>query len=142
MPLTAKQAADAVGISKNGIIKAIREGRISGTKNAKGGWEVEASELFRVYQPVDGVDSEPESPSECSSTPSIPPNPPLEISLLEQKLEMTEQRLSDKDEVIEDLRQQLAKVTEIADRQTRLLESQSEKPTEKPVEGRKRFLWW
>ena len=47
-----KQAGELVGRSKAAIIKAIREGRISGEKNGNGEWRIEPAELFRVYEPA------------------------------------------------------------------------------------------
>lgn len=52
MKISAKEAAEQVGMSKAGIVKAIRTGKITGEKNVHGEWEVDTSELFRVYQPV------------------------------------------------------------------------------------------
>ena len=51
MSLSAKEAAEAVGISKHGIIKAINRGRISAAKGKNGEWEIDPAELFRVYEP-------------------------------------------------------------------------------------------
>lgn len=47
-----KQAAEMVGRSKGTIIKAIRNGRISGKKDENGEWRIEPSELLRVYKPA------------------------------------------------------------------------------------------
>ena len=47
-----KLAGETVGRSKAAIIKAIREGRLSATKDANGQWCIEPSELLRVYRPV------------------------------------------------------------------------------------------
>lgn len=52
MGLSAKAAAEQVGLSKTGIIKAIRNGRISAKKDDKGEWRIEPVELFRVYPPA------------------------------------------------------------------------------------------
>lgn len=49
MGMTATQAADAVGMTRQGIIKAIKTGKISAAKNDNGEWRVEPVELFRVY---------------------------------------------------------------------------------------------
>lgn len=51
MVLTAKKAADTVGMTKAGIIKAIHTGKLSAVKNVHGQWEIEPAELFRVYKP-------------------------------------------------------------------------------------------
>jgi hypothetical protein len=43
------QAARAVGMSKTSILRSIRAGRISGTKDEFGQWCIEPCELHRVY---------------------------------------------------------------------------------------------
>lgn len=53
--LSAKQAAEATGVSKQAIIKAITRGTISGTKDVHGAWTVDPAELFRHYQPLSVV---------------------------------------------------------------------------------------
>jgi len=53
MGLSAKEAAETVGMTRQGIIKAIKTGKLSASKNSNGQWELEASELFRVYEAVD-----------------------------------------------------------------------------------------
>src|SRR5690606_19941946 len=52
MALTAKEAAEQVGLSKAAILKAIRTGKISAQKDYNGEWRIEPSELFRRYTPV------------------------------------------------------------------------------------------
>lgn len=47
-----KDAAEAVGLGKPAILKAIQKGRISAKKNDFGQWEIDPSELHRVYKPV------------------------------------------------------------------------------------------
>ena len=49
MKHTAGTAAKAVGRTKSTITKAIASGKISAIKNNKGAWEIDASELKRVY---------------------------------------------------------------------------------------------
>ncbi len=61
---TLGQAAKATGKSKGTIANRIAKGVISATKNDDGYWQIEVSELHRVYQPLsmqsvsnsDGVD--------------------------------------------------------------------------------------
>ena len=50
-----------MGRTKAGILKAIKSGRLSATKNGNGEWLVDPSELFRVYQsmPTDSPQSAP-----------------------------------------------------------------------------------
>jgi len=54
MEMTLAEAATAVGMTKQGLLKAIKDGRLSGQKDANGVWKVDSSELFRVYQPATG----------------------------------------------------------------------------------------
>lgn len=54
--LSAREAAEQVGLTKQAIIKAIRKGTISAAKDEAGEWRIEPAELFRVYQAVATVD--------------------------------------------------------------------------------------
>lgn len=47
-----KEAAEAVGVGKPALLKAIQKGRISAVKNDVGQWIINPSELYRVYKPV------------------------------------------------------------------------------------------
>lgn len=47
-----KGAAEAVGRSKTAILRSIQKGRFSATRNGLGEWEIDPSELHRVYKPV------------------------------------------------------------------------------------------
>jgi hypothetical protein len=52
MKYTLRTAAEACGISKTAIHNAIKSGRLSAPKNDKGEYEIDPSELHRVFQPV------------------------------------------------------------------------------------------
>jgi FtsZ-binding cell division protein ZapB len=56
MNLSAKKAAEQVGITKQAVINAIRKGKISAEKDHNGEWKIDPAELFRVYQPVNQLD--------------------------------------------------------------------------------------
>ncbi|MCB0018210.1 MAG: hypothetical protein KDE09_10510 [Anaerolineales bacterium] len=47
--LTMGEAAKQAGISKATLSRAIKNGRVSATRNDKGGWDIDPAELFRVY---------------------------------------------------------------------------------------------
>ena len=49
------EAAKLVGMTRNGIVKAITTGKVSGTKNVHGRWEIDPAELTRVYQPLQPI---------------------------------------------------------------------------------------
>jgi hypothetical protein len=115
MTLSAKEAAEQVGMTKQGIIKAIRQGKISAQKDIHGQWSIEPVELFRVYSPVavdNGSVHQPEPTSLREDTPSWQ----VEIRLLRE-------RLADKDDVIADLRSRLDAESEKSHRLTLLLEA-------------------
>jgi hypothetical protein len=52
MPYSLKQAADATGRTKPTILRAIKTGKISAKKTEMGEWEIDPTELHRVYPPV------------------------------------------------------------------------------------------
>ena len=52
MKYTLRTAAEACGISKTTIHNAIRSGKLSAPKNECGGYEIDPSELHRVFPPV------------------------------------------------------------------------------------------
>lgn len=52
MKHTLGTAAKATGKAKSTILKALKTGKISGDKNASGEWQIDPSELHRVFPPV------------------------------------------------------------------------------------------
>ena len=51
MAYTLGEAARATGVYKSTILKALRTGKISGSKDEHGQWAIEPCELHRVYPP-------------------------------------------------------------------------------------------
>jgi hypothetical protein len=49
MGYTLGEAARATGLNKTTVLKAIRRGVISATKDDHGQWDIQPSELYRVY---------------------------------------------------------------------------------------------
>jgi len=84
--LTAKQAADETGKTKATILKAIKTGRLSGSKDHKGEWQIDPAELFRVYQhtPTDSPNSAPAHTTEHSGLS-------VELAAVRDKLATLEQ---------------------------------------------------
>ena len=52
MSYTLSEAAAACGVNKSTVLRAVKSGRISGTKDEFGTWHVEAVELHRIFPPV------------------------------------------------------------------------------------------
>src|SRR4051812_30059456 len=68
--LTAKQAADQVGRTKAGILKAIKSGRLSAAKGNNGEWLIDPAELFRVYRST-ATDSPKSAPAHTPADPEL-----------------------------------------------------------------------
>lgn len=52
MKFTLKQAADAVGKDRSTLQRAIKNGRLSASINDLGNYEIDAAELYRVFDAV------------------------------------------------------------------------------------------
>jgi hypothetical protein len=98
MSLTAKEAAEQVGMTRQGIMKAMRQGKISAQKDLNGEWRIEPVELFRVYEPVSF--KQPDETSFHQDTAE-------DMASLQVELRLLRERLADKEDVIEDLRERL-----------------------------------
>lgn len=100
MVYTLGEAAKATGKSKATISKAIKSGRISARKDETGTFHIDPSELHRVYPPT--VHSEQkETPENTTDKIGIDGT----IRELQARLEAARERLSDKEAVIADLKE-------------------------------------
>lgn len=52
MSYTLTTAAQATGLNRTTVLRAIKSGKISGAKDEHGEWHIEPAELHRVYPPV------------------------------------------------------------------------------------------
>jgi len=77
--LTLAEAAQKVGLHRSNLLRAIKAGRISGTRDDSGVWQVDAAELVRVYGDLRSATLQP------AQTDAV----------LELKLEHAEQRIRD-----------------------------------------------
>jgi len=100
MVYTLGEAAKATGKSKATISKAIKSGRISAHKDETGTFQIDPSELHRVYQPTVSIKQE-----ETQASASTKVENDGAIRELQARLEATQERLSDKDAVIADLKE-------------------------------------
>ena len=89
-------AAKEVGKSKPTISKAIKTGRLS-AKRVGQGYEIDASELFRVYPKA--TQSEPAKETTSSST----------VNLLELETKMLREQLARERDSVDDLRIRLTR---------------------------------
>lgn len=100
MVYTLGEAAKATGKSKATISKAIKSGRISAQKDETGTFHIDPSELHRVYPPTVSVEHK-ETPANTQTNG----NTDVTIRELQARLEAAQERLSDKESVIADLKE-------------------------------------
>ena len=91
MKHTAGTAAKAVGKTKSTITKAIASGKLSAIKNDNGAWEIDASELYRVYPPTPLETVEIEQ----NDTLKEMGGNSKEIEILERLLKVAEEQIDD-----------------------------------------------
>lgn len=116
--LTLGEASKACHISKSGLSKAIKNGRLSAYKNESGQYEIDPAELFRVF-PVKPVNSEPESPSLQQ-----------EASGLQAKVNALEELLHQVKSERDDLRLQQDRLLNIIEEQAGNIKQLTYKPAE------------
>ena len=126
--LTAGEAAKLVGRSVPTITRAIKSGKLVAKPRKPKGWIIEPSELFRVFDAVTDETNVNKQMLEHETG--------IKDSVLQAKLEVMEQRFSDAQATIEDLRTRLD--TESAERRqlTAQLTDQRQQP-----EPQKRGFW-
>lgn len=100
MVYTLGEAAKATGKSKATISKAIKSGRISAKKDETGTFNIDPSELHRVYPPTVSTER-----NETPVNASVKTENDGTIRELQARLEAAHERLSDRDGVISDLRE-------------------------------------
>lgn len=127
--LSATQAAKAVGKSVPTITRAIKSGKLSAARLDRGGYEIDPSELFRVWKAITNSNS--------VTYPMLENETPKEDSVLRVKLEVMDERLSDAQATIKDLRDRLD--AESAER--RSLTAQITDQRQNRPEPPKRGLW-
>jgi|APFre7841882654_1041346.scaffolds.fasta_scaffold25228_5 hypothetical protein len=90
MHFSPRDAAAQVGKSKSTILRAIQSGRLSAKRDDLGEYQVEASELFRVFEPVKHRTDAPHR-TVTQDAPSLAP--PDDAAVLRVKLEAAEAQL-------------------------------------------------
>ena len=109
MKLSLLEAANRVGMTKVGLYKAIKKGTISAEKGDNGQWQIEPSELFRVYKDVAAVSNDKLAPVNDGN--------PLDNSGLQVKIDA-------KDEQIKFLKERLAAADEQNEKLLKMLNEQ------------------
>ena len=100
--LSLNKAAKEAGVAKATLLEALKSGRLSASKNEKGHWEIDPSELFRVF-PKTGL----HSTLEPSPTPHENHLKTTQTETLEVELRMLREQISRLDNEREREREQL-----------------------------------
>jgi hypothetical protein len=112
MKLTLAQASELAGISRSGLLKAIKRGTVSAVRDdVRGQWLIDAAELSRVYAPK----SAPQSGSDMSA------------DVLSERVRALERLVETLEDERADLRRRLDLEAEERRRLTYLLTHQQEK---------------
>jgi excisionase family DNA binding protein len=124
--LTLGQAAKETGVSKPTISKAISKGRLSGTKNEKGEYEIDPSELFRVFPlasklPVSDLQSE---------TPIYTNYLQRELDVLQEERTRERQQL---ETTILDLRAERERLLSVIEEQAGSVKQLTYQPKQEPI---------
>jgi hypothetical protein len=97
MSYTLTTAARAVGLNRTTILRAIKSGKISGTKDEHGEWHIEPCELHRVYPPVAHTEVRSNATPQCATSDDV------EMRI---RATLAEARLADLKATLDDMREQ------------------------------------
>ena len=112
MSLSPSEAAKHIGLTKQSVIKAIRSGRLSATKDASGGWAIEPVELFRVW-PAVNQDRGKVTPQVDAG---LPPENNEVVDALKGQIDLLRSQLDDMRADREDIREDRNHWRQIAER--------------------------
>ena len=94
MSYSLSNAAAACGIYKSTVLRSIKSGRLTASKDAFGQWRIEPAELHRVYPPVQSNDADGNGTRHDATA-----------TLAQDRAAVAEQRLADFKVLFEDMRQ-------------------------------------
>jgi hypothetical protein len=138
MIYTLGEAVKATGVSKTSLHRAIRSGRISATKTENGSYEIDASELFRVF-PLAARNSSEEQPLDQGGTTEVSSGTGAlrrELEMLRQERERERGQLQAQ---IEDLKRRLDQ----SEQERRGKDQQLSAATALLTDQRRRgWMWW
>jgi hypothetical protein len=111
MVISLTDAAKQAGISKPGLMKAIKKGKLSAEKNAHGQWVVDPAELLRVYPT--------QKPVAETVSGEVGVGITTENNALKREVDLLRQQLDranlEKDRVLKMLEEQIVSVKQLTD---------------------------
>jgi len=81
---TLATAANACGLNKSTVFRAIKAGKISATRNEHGEWQIDPAEMHRVYPPAESNGAEQRSEQRYAPVPARDRTDELIAQLREQ----------------------------------------------------------
>lgn len=148
MKLTLGQAAKHAGRAKGTLSKALTSGQISASKDEKGRWQIDPSELNRWMEANpfrNGSEMVLETPNEDGETPNEKSGLSVEVKMLREQIaridsdrEREREQLSER---IDELREQIARQSADYRQSLAVLTDQRERAPEKPHKGFLARLW-
>jgi hypothetical protein len=156
-PFTLNQAAKICHKSKSSLLEAINSGRLSANRNDKNQWQIDPSELFRVYPYK--MESEQSTEQKTDNENHVEPlenhqeppenhqrNTDFLAELLEKEKEERERERHEMKSTIEDLRQRLNQSEDerrsAQEKLSLLLEHKPLAPAEPKIEKRGENKLW
>jgi len=127
MTLTLRQAADRCGKSRSTVHRALKSGKLSGSRDEDGTWSIDAAELARVF-PWDAHEHGQRDVMEQSGDGNG-------SAVLAVRVEMLEQQLERERDTVEDLRRRLDRAEE------RVFALSAPSPARGRQEGPQKGLW-
>jgi hypothetical protein len=127
MKLSMGQAAKEAGVSKTSISRAINSGRLSAEKIDGVGYQIDPSELFRVFPRNSNDTSKLERPVTTSVAGDVTPSNALELMRLEtenaalkREIDLLRERIDDLRKERDDWKDQAAVVKVITDMRSKI----------------------
>lgn len=125
MALNLRTAAQQAGVSKSTILRAVKSGRLSASRTADMGYDIEPAELFRVYPPQrSNADAMGQDATSASNTGATVTPPGAPAAALEAEIAGLREILRRADASADELRQDRDKWRNMAEQAQRLLTDQ------------------
>lgn len=116
MGITLKEASEQVGVTRQTLMKAIKNGRVSAEKSEGGEWRIEPVELFRVWPAIKGVQHPLHETLTGGDTPVAPHVEGEVVALLKEQIDLLRSQLDDVRADREDIRADRNHWRQIAER--------------------------
>ena len=79
--LSLNKAAKEAGVAKSTLLEALNSGRMSAEKNEKGHWQIDPSELLRVFPKSSSTEQEKPTPTPLENPQKTSQNSALEVEV-------------------------------------------------------------